>query len=337
MVRLGILSTAHIHMPNFVKVIKARTDVQVAGVYDPNPELAKKYGAELNAPVVDCACKILDDATIPAVMITGTTAQHNQLVVPAAQAKKHMFVEKPLAVTSEDANRMYAAIKKARVLFQTGHFMRATGMNRFIKQEIAAGNLGRITRARSSNCHSGAIGRWFDTDYRWFTEQDQAGGGGFYDLGCHSLDLLISLFGPVAEATGCIGGESVTYQNIDEYGEGMMRFKNGVIGTVAAGWVDVAHPVSLIISGTEGHMSVIHGQLWYKSAKSTVAGADHKQAIDPSVFPVNLAGPLDCFFDVLNDKADKSLLIPIEDSMNVAKTMEAMYQGNKLGAWVKVI
>lgn len=336
MARIGILTTAHIHTPNFVKRLKERSDVQVAALWDPNPALAEKYSKELGCPIVDCYKKILADASIEAVVITGTTAQHDNLVVHAAQAKKNMFVEKPLATTAAEANRIYTAIKENGVLFQTGHFMRCDPLNRFIKQELDAGNLGTITRARHSNCHSGAMGGWFDKDYRWFFQKDQAGGGGFYDLGCHSVDILVYFFGPIESATAALAPKTIKYPQIDEYGEGLLKFKNGVLATVAGAWVDVANPVSCLISGTEGHLHVVDGKLFYTSQKTKVPGSDGRQPIDPAHFPAALPGPFELFFDVLAGKQDKSALIPIEDALNVARAMDAMYQADRLAQWVKV-
>ena len=91
-----------------------------------------------------------------------------------------------------------------------------------------------------------------------------------------------------------------------------------------------------IITGTEGHLHVVNGQLFYKSAKTAVPGADGKQPIDKSHFPAALPHAFDLFFEVLAGKQDKSTLIPIEDALNVARAMDAMYLADKLGQWVKV-
>jgi len=336
MQRIAILTAGHIHMPGFVKRIKARTDVQVVGVWDPNAALAAKVAAELGAPVAASAGVILGDPTIHAVVISGTTGQHDTLAAAAARAGKHTFIEKPLATTAAEANRIFTAFKESPVLFQTGHFMRCDPLNRFIKQEIDAGNLGTITRARHSNCHHGAMAGWFDTDYRWFRNKDEAGGGGFYDLGCHSVDVLVYFFGAIETVTAAIAPKTIKYPQIDEYGEGLMRFKNGVIATVTGSWVDIANPVTCLITGTEGHLHVVGGQLFYTSKKSSVPGADGKQPIDKAHFPAALPHAFDLFFDVLAGTQDKSQLIPIEDALNVARAMDAMYQAERLGQWVKV-
>ncbi len=335
MIKLALLTAGHIHTPGFVKRMQGRTDLQVVGVYDPDPAIAAKFAAELHAPV-RTAADIIADSAVNAIVISGRTDQHVGLVEQAAAARKHLFVEKPLATNVADANRVYTAITEAGVLFQTGYFMRGNPLYRFVKQEILAGNFGTITHARCSVCHSAALEGWFDPDYRWFYQLDRSGGGAFLDLGCHAVDLLIFLFGPVAAGTAALGG-GIRYPNIDEYGEGLLTFRNGAIASVAAGWVDRANPVGLLISGTEGHAWTRDGDLFYFSSKTGVAGADGKTPINQSLFPPALPHAFDIFLDVLTGKMDKANLISIGDALHVVKAMDAMYQGHQFGSWVKVM
>jgi len=335
MPKIAILTTAHIHTPNFVQRLKGRKDVEVAGVYDADAGLAEKYSKQLGSSILRTPEEALGDKSIEAVVLAGTTAQHDGLGAAAARAKKHLFIEKPLATTGAEAVKIFNAVKESGVIFQTGHFMRSDPVNRFIKAEIEAGNFGTITRARHSNCHSGATSGWFDKEYRWFFLKDQSGGGGFYDMGCHSVDILVYFFGPIIAATACIAPQSIKYQ-IDEYGEGMLQFKSGPVATFAGSWVDVANPVTHLISGTEGHLMVMHGKIYYESRKTKVAGADGKTPLDPAVLPAALPHAFDNFLDVLTGAQKPGILIPVEDALNVAQAMEAMYAGHKLGQWVKV-
>ena len=335
MVKLALVTAGHIHTPGFVKRMRARTDVHVEGVYDPNPSIASRFAEELHTNV-RTAAELIGDATVDAVIISGRTDQHAGLVEQAAAAGKHLFVEKPLSTTVADANRLYTAITDAGVLFQTGYAMRSNPIYRFIKQEILAGNFGTVTRARCSVCHSAALGGWFDPDYRWFYQADRSGGGAFLDLGCHAVDLLIFLFGPVAAGTAALNG-GIKYPNIDEYGEGLLTFRNGIIASVAAGWVDQANPVGLLISGTEGHAYERGGELFYLSRKSVVAGADGKAPMDKALFPPELPHAFDIFLDVLTGKMDKANLISVADALHVIKVMDALYMGHKFGSWVNVM
>src|SRR5690606_27431803 len=130
--------------------------------------------------------------------------------------------------------KMANAIEKAGVIFQTGYFMRGQPAMLFLREQVRAGTFGKITRVRGSNCHSGALGGWFDSkpanpeaDWRWMADPSRSGVGAFGDLGTHSLDLLIWLMGEVESVTGVIDNGTARYEGCDELGEALIKFKNG--------------------------------------------------------------------------------------------------------------
>ncbi|HRW50033.1 MAG TPA: Gfo/Idh/MocA family oxidoreductase, partial [Caldilinea sp.] len=232
---LGLIGAAHIHTPNFIKRILARDDVRVKAVWDHDAARAERRAAELGAAAVATPEAIWEDAGIPAVIVCSETDRHEPLVLAAAAAGKHLFVEKPLGLGHADAARMADAIDAAGVIFQTGYFMRGQPVHQFLREQIRLGNFGQITRVRHSNCHSGSLGRWFDTEWLWMTDLAQAGVGAFGDLGTHSLDILMWLMGDVARVTATMDTAVANYGPTDEFGEGLMVFANGVVGTLAAG------------------------------------------------------------------------------------------------------
>jgi predicted dehydrogenase len=329
-VSLGLLGCAHIHVPGFIKMLKPRTDVSVKSVWDHDPVRGKMRADELGATFVADYQAILGDPEIGGVIVTTETNRHEPIVLAAAAAKKHIFVEKPLGFGGRDAYAMADAIEKAGVIFQTGHFMRGFSDVRFLKQQVEAGVFGKITRVRGSNCHSGALGGWFDKEWRWMADPKIAGCGGFGDLGSHSLDLLLWMFGEVSEVTAVVDKGTARYEGCDETGEGMLRFKSGAIGTLAAGWDDVAHPVSLIISGTEGHAAVINNELSFTC--KNVEGADGKKPW--TQLPAQLPHAFELFLDALVGKDVP--LIGAREAAYRGAVMEAMYEGAKTGKWVAV-
>jgi len=102
-----------------------------------------------------------------------------------------------------------------------------------------------------------------------------AGCGAFGDLGTHGLDILMWISGCSSGSRAAWNWAPKRYPDCDEFGEALIRFKSGVVGTLAAGWDDVANPVNFLVSGTEGHACVVAGKLYFQSAK--VAGADGKE------------------------------------------------------------
>ncbi len=330
-VELALVGAAHIHTPGFIKRIQARNDVRVKYVWDHDAARAEVRAAELGATAIADPAAIWDDAAITGVIVCAETDRHEPLVTAAAAAGKHVFVEKPLGLGRADAERMAAAIDAAGVIFQTGYFMRGQPVHQFLRQQIQAGHFGTITRVRHSNCHSGSLGRWFDAGWLWMTDLAQAGVGAYGDLGTHSLDILMWLMGGVARVTATVDTAVANYGETDEFGEGILVFENGVVGTLAAGWVDVQNPVTALVSGTEGHAYVCEDRLYFKS--SHVEGADGKTPWTdlPEAWP----HAFELFLDAVNGGATDRL-VTAQEAAARSTVMEAMYAAARNAAWVNI-
>ena len=327
MIQVALVGCAHIHTPGFAKRMQERSDVNVKTVWDHDEARAQRWSAELKAARVADPSQIWSDDALDAVIICSETDRHEPLVRAAADAKKHMFVEKPLGLAAADAYAMADAIKAAGVLFQTGYFQRGNPHHLFLKEQIEKGSFGKITRIRHINCHGGSLGDWFTPEWLWMTDMAQAGVGAFGDLGTHSLDILMWLLGDVESVTADIDMGTARYPNCDELGEGLLRFKNGVIGSLAAGWVDVAQPVPVLVSGTEGHAHVDNGQLYFKS--SHVEGADGAEPWTdlPAAWP----HAFELFLDAVGGKD-----VPLVGAHEAAKrsdVMAALYKAAQTHTW----
>jgi predicted dehydrogenase len=255
--------------------------------------------------------------------------------LPAAAAKKSIFVEKPLGIAGEESREMAAAIEKNNLIFTTGYTSRTTPvnlfLNLFLKEQIEKGVFGKITHVRGSTSHAGSLTGIFDGEFRWMADLKQAGVGGFGDLGTHSLDILMWMFGDVDSITADIKVVTGRYGDCDETGEALIKFKSGVTGTLNAGWVDLGNAASLEVSGTEAYAAVINGQLFFKCAK--VEGADGSQPWTklPEALPV----PMAQFVEAINGKSVKTL-VPAHDAAARVVVMEAAYKASKDHAWVKL-
>lgn len=329
--QLALVGCAHIHAPGLADIMKQRTDAKVKWVWDHEAARAEKFAKQLGGEKVDAVEKIWADPDIAAVIIYSETNRHHDLVLSAAKARKHMFVEKPLGITARESLAMADAIERAGVLFTTGYFMRTDPKHIFLKQELAKGNLGTITRARGSTCHSGSLEGWFDTDYRWMAEPKISGVGAFGDLGTHKLDILMWLLGDVEAATADIRPVTGRYGNCDESGEGLLQFKQGCIGTLAAGWVDIEDPITLLISGTEGHALVYDNHLYYRSKK--VPGSDSTDPV--TKLPPAARPPLHQLLDAIGGAKNQPLVSPREAAARVV-VMEGMYNAARERKWSKI-
>lgn len=332
MLTLALVGASHIHTPGFVRKLKERSELKVKYVWDRVPAVAERPAAELGAQAVPERDLIWSDPEVSAVVVCSETNLHKEIVLQAAQAKKHLFVEKPLGISAEDSFAMARAIEQAGVLFQTGYFNRGNPIYQFIRQHMAQGSFGQVTRIRHSNGHGGGMADWFvDKDWSWMTDVRQAGFGGFGDLGAHSLDLVLWLVGQEVErVSASVHTAKARFgPDCDEFGEGLLVFEGGILGSLAASWVDVANPVTLQVSGMQGHAYVADGKLYFKSQH--VAGADGSTPWTdlPPAWP----HAFDLYLDAVSGKPYPALITAREAATSSA-VMAALYQAAHRQTWV---
>jgi predicted dehydrogenase len=329
---IAFVGVAHIHTPGYVRLAKKNPSVRVKYVWDADASRAAHTAADLpGAQAVPDLNTIWSDPEVRAIIILSETNRHHELVLAAAQAGKHLFVEKPLGITGAESREMADAIDRAGLVFTTGYFSRTDPKHLFLKQAIAAGHFGTITRVRASNCHNGSLKGWFDTNWRWMADPKISGVGAFGDLGTHKLDILLWMLGDLDRVTGVIQPVTHRYGDCDETGEALLRFKSGIIGTLAAGWVDVADPVKMLISGTRGHAEIYNDQLFFES--DLVDSSDARKPL--KTLPPAPLLPLEQFFAALAGAKDQPLVKPTEAAARVV-AMEAIYTAAREQRWVTV-
>ena len=157
-----------------------------------------------------------------------------------------------------------------------------------------------------------------------------AGCGAFGDLGTHVLDLLIWLCGDVSAATAQLDVGTARYGDCDETGEGLLRFTSGAIGTLAAAWTDLADPVSLVVSGTEGY-AYVHGDHLHFQSKH-VPGSDLRTPWTD--LPADRPAGFEAFLDAVEGRP-AALVTPAEAAYR-SRVMAALYAGAKANAWATV-
>lgn len=331
-ITLAMVGGAHIHAPDFANRMSRSENVTTKYVWDPSPETARARQEVTGGEIVNSPDVIFNDPEVDGVIITSQTNMHTNLIIPAAEAGKHMFVEKPVGMNGTEAAQIASVVNEAGVIFQTGYFMRSSGVNQKVKELVQNGSLGEITRLRLSNVHSGVIGGWFDTDWRWMTQPDKAGVGAFGDLGSHVFDLLLWFMdgdNPKA-CTGYVDSVIGRYPESDEYGEGMVTFESGAVATVAAGWVDHANPNQIEISGTKGHLRVTNGNLYLRIPEMDLDASEPYTDL-----PESWKHPVEIFFDAVAG-SNTAPLISAEEAAAVNRLVTEIYNAHQQNNWVQL-
>ena len=332
MTTTGFLGCAHIHTPDFVTMISARPEMEVKKVWDHDAGRAARVASEVGAVPADSIDDVLADPDIASVVIASETIHHKQLVIDCARAGRHMFVDKPLAIRSGDAYEMARAVEDAGVIFQTGYFRRGEPVVRFLRDEIRGGHLGKISRLRVVIGHGGALEGWFDGEWGWMADPAQAGFGAFGDVGTHAIDLLLWMLQEPAAISVAASVQNATgrYANCDEYGEGIVVFSDGTLGSIAASWIDRHAPFSVDISGSGGHAHLEDGVFHYQGDRLDGAGSgEHPWTALPEPLPHSF----ELFLDALAGARDVPS-VTVREAANRVAIMEALYESANRSRWI---
>ena len=322
-IKLAWIGCAHIHTPGFVNEVVKR-GYQNVGDWDHNEERALKNAEKLGT-AVHTVEELAASEEVTAYVVCSETNLHLELLQTLVATNKPIFVEKPMGTDGANSQAILELFQSSESLFQTGYFMRGQSTILTLKKKVEEGAFGTVTRVRASNCHSGALGGWFDTDWRWMADRSQSGVGAFGDLGTHVLDILLWIFGDIKSVTGVLDNGTARYEGCDELGEALLKFESGTIGTLTASWDDVANPQTITVSGTKG-FAILGNDL-------QIAGPDGKFEKVEDLEPAQPAG-FNAFLDHLEGKS-VTLVTPLEAARRDA-VMSGIYQGAESNTWVSI-
>ena len=254
--RLGLIGLGMASAPHAQSLVDLRDRVEVVAAFSPTPERRQSFASRWSMPVTDTVESIFDDPSIDVVLILTPPNTHRQLVERAAAKGKHVLLEKPLDVSTENATALVEAAERAGVTLGVVLQHRFRPVSVAMSQIVADGRLGEIVgaSARLSNWRPQS---YYDQPGRGTKARD--GGGVLLTQGIHTLDLLVSVAGLPVETTAYAVTTPVHRMETEDLVAGAIRFGNGAIGTVSA--TTCAYPGtpdSIEVIGTRG-MARIEG------------------------------------------------------------------------------
>ncbi|MEP6596668.1 MAG: Gfo/Idh/MocA family oxidoreductase, partial [Ginsengibacter sp.] len=219
---LGAGFITDIHMESYHRFIP---EVQVVTVYARKAEKAKAFAEKYHIPKwSDDLDDVIQNSECDVVDICLPNYLHANAALKAAAAGKHIIIEKPLAVTLEEADAMIAACKEAGVKLMYAEELCFAPKYERVRQMVKEGAIGEIYMLKQSEKHSGP-----HTD--WFYDINLAGGGVLMDMGCHAIGWFRWMLNN-AKATSVYSTMSTVLHKGRTKGEDnsvvIVEFENGV-------------------------------------------------------------------------------------------------------------
>jgi predicted dehydrogenase len=186
---------------------------------------------------------------VDAVFIVSANGAHYAETIAAAQAGRHVLVEKPMAVNVREAEEMIAACARHRVALMVGHMIRFSPLVNRMREIIASGALGQVTYAKANFIYDARL-----SHRTWLYDRHVAGGGPVFDIGIHCIDTLRYVLADEVTETTAILEPLPTEMRTEASAQVSLRFSRGTIGSVYCSYAAPVRRKQIEIQGTEGSL-----------------------------------------------------------------------------------
>lgn len=262
----GFMGRAHAHAFRMVAgVFRLDAAPRLEILADVNAGLAARAAADLGfARSTDDWKRMVTDPAVDIVAITSPNALHKPMAMAAIAAGKHVYCEKPLAVTLADAREMTVAAERAGVVTLVGFNYLKNPMVELAREIIASGEIGEITGYRG--IHAEDFMADPDHPFIWRCDPAQAGGA-LADIGSHAISMARHLLGEIESVTADVRTVHASRPDpkdpsrrlpvtVDDKADMLVRFKRGCSGVVSAGWLATGREMQLDfeVYGTKGSL-----------------------------------------------------------------------------------
>lgn len=281
-------------------------------------EVAGRYGLTAFTSLKD----LLAETDVDVVDICTPTDTHVEFVKLAAEAKKHIICEKPLALTSAEAEEMIHICEQNNVQLLVGHTLRFFPEYENAKNQIENGAIGRPGVIRMSR------GVPYPTKEReWYTEERRSGGL-FLDLGIHEFEWIQSTFGDVQRVMAKHVKHTEQSGKSIEYGLVTLRMVDGTIVQVELSWAETKFRSSFEITGNKGMIT-------YNYDDSNPVILDLHEEESQVTLPKSMLGrdpyvrQMEHFIQCLTGKTDP--VVTADDALQAIRIAEAVKKSAEEG------
>jgi predicted dehydrogenase len=249
---IGIASFAHGHVNAYANLIRTYEDAHLVACWDDNPERGGQNAQNFEIPFVPHLEDLLGRKDIDCIIVASETNKHPDLAIAALEAGKAVLLQKPMAITLRDCDRIIDAVHRTGQFFSMAFQMRCDPANIKMRELIQAGAVGRVGMIRRRHC----IGVLFYPSFyegpaKWHTLAE-ANKGMFFDDATHALDWLYWTMGRRPDSVIAEIDNVLTNVAPDDTGVAVYRFDDGPFATIFNASVTLTGENTTEIYGDKG-------------------------------------------------------------------------------------
>jgi len=204
---------------------------ELVAVMRRNGEKAKDYAIRHGVSTwYDDADKLIHDSRVDAVYIATPPSSHADYAIKVLEAGKPVYVEKPMAMDYAECERMIAASEKAGVPLFVAYYRRRLPVFLKVRELVENGAIGAVRFVTVELYQPPEEGEYDPDNLHWHVVPAFSAGGRFVDMGCHQLDILDDILGPLDSALGMAHNQARLYP-AEDIVCASFRFQSGVLGT----------------------------------------------------------------------------------------------------------
>ena len=303
-----------------------------------SPEV-ETFANDQEFQLADSLETLLTNSRLDAIVLATPHSIHAAQVIAAAGAGKHVFCEKPFALTRNDAASAVAAVRKAGITLGLGYNRRFHPEMIKLRERIRAGELGTVMHVEATMTFSNAL---LLKPSQWRAQRDETPCGGLTPMGVHAIDGMIDLCGPI-ESVFCQSFRRVVEIDSDDTTSILFRMADGMsgyLGTVTAtgpgfsfqvfgskGWVRLEGMTHVADASSEERRTRLFGTCKFQPAKGA------PEVWEAEALDVTRAA-LESFAEAAGN--GKEFSIPVDQMIHGASVTEAVVRSASSGRIEKV-
>jgi predicted dehydrogenase len=224
------------------------TNLKLVACATRSPDKRAAFAAKYGCRQAESYDAVLKDPEVEAVLLTTPHTLHGQQVIAAAQAGKHVFVEKPFTLTVDEGRAATEACRKAGVVLSVGHGRRRQPANRALNTLIADGALGKLVQIEGNISSNTGFSM---KPGGWRTDPRETPAGAMTGLGIHHVDTFQYLVGPITRVMALSRRQVFKGLEIDDTTGILFEFASGALGYLGTAFVLANRTNLLTLHGTE--------------------------------------------------------------------------------------